>query len=164
MKKLLVLCSVLALSASSFAATITGSGGYKSAGCGLGSMIIKDDGFVQIFAATTNGTAGTQTFGITSGTSNCTGSGGYAKVDAEKQMYMEANLDNISQEMAQGSGEHLDALASLVGCQNGNEAQFAATMKKNYASFSGEKSPLGMLEKVKATVSADPALSKVCSI
>ena len=27
---------------------------YGSAGCGLGSLIIKEDGFIQLFAATTN--------------------------------------------------------------------------------------------------------------
>src|SRR6186713_935077 len=46
--------------------------GYGPAGCGLGSMIFEpDSGFTQVFAATTNGTSGNQTFGITSGTSNC---------------------------------------------------------------------------------------------
>src|SRR6266545_2071443 len=45
---------------------------YGLAGCGLGSMLIgSKPGIVQIFAATTNGSFGTQTFGITSGTSNC---------------------------------------------------------------------------------------------
>ncbi|QQR88624.1 MAG: DUF3015 family protein [Myxococcales bacterium] len=44
---------------------------YGAAGCGLGSMLIDSDGFVQVFAATLNGTSGNQTFGITSGTSNC---------------------------------------------------------------------------------------------
>ena len=48
---------------------------YNMAGCGLGSIVISSDGFVQIFAATTNGSTANQTFGITSGTSNCTKSG-----------------------------------------------------------------------------------------
>ena len=53
--------------------------GYGPAGCGLGSMIFEpDSGFTQVFAATTNGTSGNQTFGITSGTSNCA-SGGVVK-------------------------------------------------------------------------------------
>ena len=49
-----------------------GAAKYGPAGCGLGSLIFDaDSGWTQIFAATTNGTSGNQTFGITSGTSNC---------------------------------------------------------------------------------------------
>ena len=77
--------AVLAISSSAWA------GGYKSAGCGLGSMIIKDDGFVQVFAATTNATSGSQTFGITSGTSNCARQRRLSPTTMlEKQMYVEA--------------------------------------------------------------------------
>ncbi len=45
---------------------------YGTAGCGLGSIVIgSKPGMMQIFAATTNGTSASQSFGITSGTSNC---------------------------------------------------------------------------------------------
>jgi len=44
--------------------------GYGMAGCGIGSIVFADKpGMIQIIAATLNGTAGSQTFGITSGTS-----------------------------------------------------------------------------------------------
>ena len=74
MKKL-VLISILALAiASSVQAGEQKSKkfarNYGMAGCGLGSMIIGKEGG-QIFAATTNGTAYNQTFGISAGTSNC---------------------------------------------------------------------------------------------
>lgn len=149
--------AVLAISSSAWA------GGYKSAGCGLGSMIIKDDGFVQVFAATTNATSDSQTFGITSGTSNCGGSGGYAKLDVEKQMYVEANHDAIAQEAVQGSGEHLNALATLMGCDKSADPLFSADMKKNYRSISSVSDADQVLTNVKATISNDPQLSKACS-
>src|SRR5205823_3826374 len=45
----------------------TGKSTYGLAGCGLGSMLFGDQkGMIQILAATTNGTFGSQTFGITS--------------------------------------------------------------------------------------------------
>ena len=45
----------------------TGKSTYGLAGCGLGSMVFGDQkGMIQILAATTNNTFGTQTFGITS--------------------------------------------------------------------------------------------------
>ncbi len=64
--------------------------GYGMAGCGLGSLAFGDDnGKIQIIAATTNGTSGTQTFGITSGTSNCNPED--ANVAANMNVYVEAN-------------------------------------------------------------------------
>lgn len=158
-KSLVAVCSlaVLALaSASAFA------GEYKSAGCGLGSMLIKDDGIVQIFAATTNGTFGNQTFGITSGTSNCSGPGGYAKADAEKEMYLSSNLDQVTQEMAQGSGEHLSALASLMGCSQTSVTRFGAVMKQNYSQLATQTTAEKMINAVQTRITADPQLSAGC--
>src|SRR5215813_15499169 len=49
-----------------------GKSTYGTAGCGLGSMVFGDQkGAIQILAGTTNWLFGTQTFGITTGTSNC---------------------------------------------------------------------------------------------
>jgi hypothetical protein len=88
---------------------------YKMAGCGLGSMLIKDDGFIQVFAVTTNNTFANQTFGITFGTSNCTKSG-VVRVDREQEAFVEANLDNLSRDMVSGGGEYLMAFSQLLGC------------------------------------------------
>src|SRR3954464_7446787 len=66
---------VLAAGAAHADADVTVSGTkstYGTAGCGLGSLVFGDQkGAIQILAATTNTTFGTQTFGITTGTSNC---------------------------------------------------------------------------------------------
>lgn len=145
MKKLvLVAVSALVLSSSAFA------GGYKSAGCGLGSMVFTDDGITQIFAATTNATFGSQMFGITTGTSNCGSGGGTSKAIAEQEIFVSANMDNLTVEMAQGNGEHLNAFASLLGCSD--KAQFSAVTHKNYDQISGAKDAAGMLDAVKTSV------------
>ncbi len=147
MKKLvLVAVSALVLSSSAMAA------GYKSAGCGLGSMVFADDGIMQIFAATTNASFGTQMFGITTGTSNCGSSGGTSKAVAEQEIFVSANMDNLTQEMAQGNGEHLNAFASLLGCSD--KAQFSAVTHQNYDQISGAKDAAAMLDAVKSSVSA----------
>src|SRR5262245_22752963 len=71
-----------------------GTPGYGAAGCGLGSVFFgSKPGFIQVLAATTNGTSGNQTFGITSGTSNCdTGSGG----SASAKVFIAANREALS--------------------------------------------------------------------
>jgi hypothetical protein len=129
----------------------------------LGSQIITDDGFAQVFAATTNGTSGNQTFGISSGTSNCAGSGGTASNDTQKNMYVSSNYDVLSQEMAQGSGEHLKAFSTLMGCDSAHSQEFAQTLKSNYRAIAGS-SPEQMLQKVKTAMGSDPQLKQACSI
>jgi hypothetical protein len=88
---------------------------YGPAGCGLGSLIFEpNSGFTQIFAATTNGTFGNQTFGITSGTSNCAGgSGGSASAKA----FVETNRVALAKDIARGQGETIDSLSRLAGCR-----------------------------------------------
>ncbi len=88
---------------------------YGPAGCGLGSLIFEpNSGFTQIFAATTNGTFGNQTFGITSGTSNCAGgSGGSASAKA----FVETNRAALARDIARGQGETIDGLSRLAGCR-----------------------------------------------
>jgi hypothetical protein len=90
--------------------------GYGMAGCGLGSIALGDQkGIVQIFAATLNGTAGNQTFGITSGTSNCK-----TDEDAKKSasLFIVVNREVLAKDISRGSGESLDTLSELVGCRD----------------------------------------------
>jgi hypothetical protein len=88
---------------------------YGPAGCGLGSLIFEpNSGFTQIFAATTNGTFGNQTFGITSGTSNCAGGSGGS---AGARVFVETNRVALAKDIARGQGETIDSLSRLAGCR-----------------------------------------------
>src|SRR5688572_26598222 len=88
--------------------------GYGSAGCGLGSLLFDpSNGFTQVFAATTNGTSGTQTFGITSGTSNCDGSGYQAGSTAA---FIQTNRAALAKDVARGKGATVAGLSDLAGC------------------------------------------------
>jgi hypothetical protein len=89
---------------------------YGPAGCGLGSLIFEpDSGFTQIFAATTNGTSANQTFGITTGTSNCdTGPGG----SSSAKVFVETNRSAFAKDAARGRGETISSLSELAGCQD----------------------------------------------
>lgn len=88
--------------------------GYGPAGCGLGSIIfVPDSGFTQVFAATTNGLFGTQTFGITSGTSNCDEPAAGAE---GARAFVETNRVALAKDIARGQGETIAALTRLGGC------------------------------------------------
>lgn len=100
--------------------------GYGMAGCGLGSIVFGDQGgMVQIFAATTNGTSGNQTFGISSGTLNCGESGRSAKAE----QFIQVNKVAIENDMARGQGETLTALSQVMECTNTN---FPGDLKTDY--------------------------------
>lgn len=118
-------------------------GSYGMAGCGLGSLIIKNDNIIQVLAATTNGSSYSQTFGITTGTSNCKPSSKLASI--EQKVFVEANYAQLSREAAQGEGEHLKALAELLGCDH---AEFAKFSKANRDEVFAQ--PETVIESVKA--------------
>jgi hypothetical protein len=107
---------------------IKGTGRYGTAGCGLGSMAFGDQpGGVQILAATTNGLFGTQTFGITTGTSNC-GAGAFA---SGTKNFVEANREALAKDMARGQGEAIGALTQINAC--GDSRAVGAALQKNFS-------------------------------
>lgn len=114
------------------AASVASAAPYGSAGCGLGSLIFKDEpGAVQIFAATTNGTFGNQTFGITSGTLNC-GSGIIKSSNDRATAFAAANMDSLSRDIAQGRGESLDAFAELLKVPADQRVAFGRKLQSNF--------------------------------
>lgn len=138
MKRLVVAVTlagmVLAVASTALAAP------YGAGGCGLGSVLFKDEpGGVQIFAATTNGTFGNQTFGITTGTLNC-GDPIWAYSNNETKRFVAHNMDALALEIAQGKGETLDAFAELLQVPTENRAEFAALLQENFDQvFTSEK-------------------------
>ena len=105
-----VIAALLAFSATSIAAP------YGMAGCGLGSVFFGSGQGGQIFASTTNGSTGNQTFGISSGTSNCV-PGSKAAAFNKQREFVDTNLASLAAEMAQGSGETLTAYTQTLGCE-----------------------------------------------
>jgi hypothetical protein len=140
--------------------------GYGLAGCGLGSVIFGNDSAMikQILAATTNGVFGNQTFGITSGTMNCT-MGGMVKLDREQEAFVEVNFRDLKRDMAAGGGEFLNSFATLLGCEEGARPALARMTQQSYATLvpSADTTPMQLLGALKASVKATPALATSCS-
>ena len=111
---------------------LASAGSYGSAGCGLGSLIFKNEpGAVQIFAATTNGTFGNQTFGITSGTLNC-GAPVIKSENGKAAEFAAANMDNLARDIAQGKGESLTAFAELMNVPAAQQSAFNQKLQQNF--------------------------------
>ena len=136
-------------------------------GCGLGKLAWSDYSeqksiAPQVLMATTNGTFGSQTFGISTGTSGCTNDG---KVMAEQKttMFAQLNFENLSQEMAQGQGEHLASLATLMGVPAEHQAAFFAMTQERYTSLvkTGAASPVAMVKAIHDAIATHPVLAQV---
>jgi hypothetical protein len=158
-KYLLAIVGTMIFSSSALAA------GYGDAGCGLGSLVFgNQSGAVQILAATTNGT-GMQSFGITSGTSNCDAKG-IVLAEQQQKSFAANNFSGLAKEMATGDGEQLTALAGLLGCPMVQQTRFNTVTQQNYAAIfaSDTTTPSEMLTAVKTVMSGDAELSVACSV
>lgn len=131
------------------------------AGCGLGSTVVFPDAnewHEHVLAATTNGTSGNQTFGMTSGTLGCESANGPLKL---AQAFMEDNMDQLAADVARGEGETLAALAEVIGVEAQDTAAFNRTMQSNFDSmFSAEATSGSAYEAMKAALASDVALQK----
>jgi hypothetical protein len=128
---LVVATGVAAAQSAPMAASGGGGARYGAAGCGLGSIVFgSKPGFMQVFAATTNGTFASQTFGITSGTSNCNSSapGGMAA-----RQFIETNRQAFAKDVSRGTGETIVSLATLSGCRDAKAV--GVTLQKSFTSI-----------------------------
>jgi hypothetical protein len=136
-------------------------------GCGLGKLAWNDykgqkEIAPQVLMATTNGTFGSQTFGISTGTSGCTNDG---KIMAEQKttVFASLNFEALSAEMAQGQGEHLASLASLMGVPTENQPAFFSMTQERYTSLvkAGEASPVALVKALNDAIAGHPVLAHV---
>ncbi len=159
MRRLVIVAGLLAatsaVAADSTKAALTGSGLYGTAGCGLGSMAFGNQpGAIQILAATTNGLFGTQTFGITSGTSNC----GPGAMASGTRNFVEANREALAKDMSRGQGETIGALTWMAGCSNSRAV--GAALQQRYSTIipSEKASSQEIADKLLETLKGDKSL------
>jgi hypothetical protein len=158
MKKLLV----IALLASSSIAMAD-----DDVGCGLGSMLFAGQSGVapKVLAATTNGTYGNQTFGITSGTLGCQ-SDGVISSRARLSMFMGTNSERLARDMSVGQGESLNVLADLMGVKEQDKALFFKTTQQHFSViFSDQNQKAGdVLAALQQVMKQDSTLAVYASV
>jgi hypothetical protein len=136
-------------------------------GCGLGKLAWSDYGHQrsiapQVMMATTNGTFGSQTFGISSGTSGCTNDGTIMS-EHKVNIFAAANYDSLSQEMARGGGEHLASLAELMGIPEESRPEFFALAQAQYVSLvqSGDTTPAALIQTLQSGMGTHPSFANL---
>jgi hypothetical protein len=132
MKKLMVI--VLAASLVMFFAAGSFAAPKENVGCGLGYIAFKGkDGVLsQTCAATTNGTFGNQTFGITSGTLECEKPSSWT-ANEKLNKFVSDNMDNLAMDIARGQGEYLNTLAVLLEVPEGERASFYTKLQTHFS-------------------------------
>lgn len=158
MKKLMAMLMVAGLVPSLTLA----SGNHPMAGCGLGYLLLsnKDNEKVtQVLGATTNGTFGTQTFGISSGTSGCT-TDGAVKLAKAAEVYAEVNFNSLRRDMAAGHGEFVNSFASLLNVSETNKPALLHLFQDQYLALfpSAQTTSAEMLSALRQQLSQHPEL------
>ncbi|MDF0677059.1 MAG: DUF3015 family protein [Nitrospira sp.] len=134
-------------------------------GCGLGKLAWEDykgqkEILPQVLMVTTNGT-GMNTFAISTGTSGCTNDG---KILGEHRttVFASLNFDALTAEMAQGQGEHLASLATLMGVPAERHGEFFAMTQERYTSLvqAGEASPVAFVKSLNEAIAGHPLLAQ----
>ena len=154
----------VALSLALAAATLPGFALADSGpGCGIGTQIFKGQSglFAHTLAATTNGSTYNQYFGLTSGTLECNPTAVVSN-EFERVNFVAANLDNLSQEMAQGAGSHMQALAALYDIAPADRAQFYQLTQRKMPQLldSSKDGAQALLASLDTAMGADPVLAK----
>lgn len=141
----------------------TAQAAQDNVGCGAGSMVFDGQSGVapQVLAATTNGTSGNQTFGITSGTLGCT-QDGVVRDHTKLSMFTGENMDRIAGNMAVGEGEALETMAELMGIDKADKSAFFAASQQNFDRIfpSAQVTAEDVLTAVNEVMAADAALAK----
>ncbi len=120
------------LSSVAFLAFSSAAYAHSNNGCGLGTLVIKNQDTVvtQVLGATTNGTSGNQTFGITTGTLNCDKPAEFVSND-KLNKFVTDNMDELAMDISAGKGETLDTVAKMMNVKD--TAKFNSTLKENFS-------------------------------
>lgn len=136
MNKFLLVSALSVLFAFGVSSSVAAGQARRNVGCGLGSLLWESradrSAVLQAFQATTNGTFGSQTFGVTSGTSKCERASQFV-MDDRLNEFVVANMDNLAKEMARGSGETLDTFAALMHIPAEKRPEFFQRLQADFA-------------------------------
>jgi len=138
MKKVLLISTVLLFMVSGIAFAAEPR---NNCGCGLGTLLFEGKGGLvqQVLAATTNGSFGSQTFGISSGTLECTQPAKWAS-NEQLNKFVADNMDNLAKDAAMGQGEYVDTLAELMDVPGSKRAEFSQMLQDNFSNIFTEAS------------------------
>lgn len=129
MKKWIVTLGVLLiLSGTSYGATVA-----QDCGCGLGRVAIGEKVGLgwNLLGTFLNGISANQTFGMTSGTSECGGTRNLV-MNQHLEIFVADNMDTLAVDIASGGGESLDALLEIARVEPALRGPVASMLQERF--------------------------------
>jgi Protein of unknown function (DUF3015) len=155
--------AALVLALGAHGASAQGNETASSAGCGVGTILFEGQKgpAPQVLAATTNGSFGNQTFGISTGTLGCERDA-VVRSPTKVRMLMISSLDSLATDVARGQGETLESLASLMAVEPDHRARFFASLQGDFGRiFPSEDVTVDeVIVSMNAVFAADPVLQR----
>jgi hypothetical protein len=143
------------------ATPVASMGAETGPGCGWGSILMDGQSGIapNVMAATTNGTFGNQTFGMTSGTAGCNSNQTIQRAAAD---FLDDNMEKVARDMSIGQGESLGALANLMGIHAQDMARFFSVTHDNFSTiFSSDSvSSTQVMASIQEVMKQDARLSQ----
>lgn len=157
MKKFFIATAAVALVASA-GVTDANAGLQDNVGCGLGTVLLADQGdsfLTRMAATTTNGILANQLFAISTGTLGCSAPDGIAMNETEK--FVAENMDNLAKDIAMGQGESLDTLRVLMEVEASQADAFKLALQENFDNIYSTESVeafdvIASIESVKSSI------------
>lgn len=139
---------------------------WGMAGCGLGSVLFgeSENRGGQILAATTNDIYSTNTFAMSSGTSNCVPEQGTTTAQLKKnmEMFVSANREALANDIAKSNGETIVTLGDMMGC---NDNKYLGTkLQSRYENIFNSKEEKTVADNMYNTVAGDRYLIENCKL
>ena len=154
-----MLSGALLLTTSSLAIAVAPGG----PSCGWGNLLFEgSSGHARhLFAYTTNGTFN-QTFGMTSGTNGCSVNG---TLSYGGKAMVSSIMEEFSEDVAQGQGDAVNAVAVSMGVEKNDRLHFAKVMHDNFSTLfpSADVTSDEVYESVISVMQGDETLSKYAS-
>lgn len=141
-------------------------GYYGMAGCGLGSVLFgeSESRGGQILASTTNNTYSNNTFGMSSGTSNCVPdkAENTAAVKKNMELFVTTNREALANDIVKSNGETITTMASIMGCSD--TKYLSAKLQSRYETIFDSKENARVADNMYNTVSSDRYLLENCKL
>ncbi len=135
-------------------------------GCGAGTILwAGQEGIVpKVLAATTNGSFGNQTFGITTGTLGCSPNG---RISSRVRLteFTGANMDQLAYDMSVGQGESLNTLADMMQIPTSLKPRFFALTQAHFEQLfpSTQQNAGAVVDRLESILKSDSNLSAFAS-
>lgn len=158
------LISAVTMSALITVAPMAMAADNNGAGCGLGQQLFAGSNGISAHssAATFNQSFFIQQIGILAGTMGCDGDNSVVSNDQERKEFVASNMDNLTQEIAQGQGNHLFALADIMGIAQADRGHFYEMAQGQYGTLfeSTDTTSSELLASLDNAMMSDAAMAK----